>query len=160
MNAVLLSALVTTQRLARLRRWLGLTVLAFVTQLLAQLAPQAASRTLTRHARILQMLLVASALKQTARRTRHPTSRIEMRRLTIRGVCGGALRRTLRDGTLRDRANTICAILNNPTRWIAILVRRLQRRFTKLGRLPAAPCVLVRRAAHAPFFQAHALNSS
>jgi hypothetical protein len=60
-----------------------------------------------------------------------------MRRLTGRGAAGAALRRALRKGALSQRARAICAALAAPERSVAQIVKRLQRGFTKLRRLPA-----------------------
>ncbi|MES1158948.1 MAG: hypothetical protein ABUL42_03540 [Terricaulis silvestris] len=145
------------QRLARLSLWLALTVAWFAANVLARIAPHAAALVLTEHARHARLLLVARAVKAAA--FRRGFIHAHMRRLTCRGVAGAALRRALRTGALNQRARAIAEALAAPERWIAHIVRRLKRRFTKLRRLPAPRRTRARIIALAPP-AASAINSS
>jgi hypothetical protein len=127
--------LASEQRLRRLSLWLALTIAWFAAHVLAHLAPRAAGRVLTEHARHARLLLVIRAAKAAA--FRRGAIHADMRRLTCRAVAGAALRRALRNGALSQRARAICAALAAPDRWVAQIVKRLQRGFTKLRRLPA-----------------------
>jgi hypothetical protein len=121
-------------RLQRLSLWLALTVAWFAAHVLAHLAPRAAGRILTQYARDARLLLVIRAVK--AAPFRRGAIHADMRRLTGRAAAGAALRRALRKGR-SQRARAICAALAAPNRWVAQIVKRLQRGFTKLRRLPA-----------------------
>jgi hypothetical protein len=127
--------LVSELSLQRLSLWLALTVAWFAAHVLAHLAPRAAGRVLTEHARNARLLLVIRAVKAAA--FRRSGIHADMRRLTGRAAAGAALRRALRKGPLSQRARTICTALAAPDRWVAQIVKRLQRGFTKLRRLPA-----------------------
>jgi hypothetical protein len=145
------------QRLARLSLWLALTVAWFAAHVLAWIAPHAAVRILTDHARHARLLLVTRAVKAAA--FRRGFIHADMRRLACRSVAGAALRRGLRTGALSQRARAIGEALAAPERWIAYIVRRLKRRFTKLGRLPTPRRTRARAIALAPP-TASAVNSS
>jgi hypothetical protein len=157
MNVAFFPAAVAN-RLPRLALWLCLTVTWFVAHVLGRISPQAARRTLNRYAGWACVLLAAGAMAARGPRRGRPRP-ADGRRLTARCVAGPILRRALRRGTLAERAQAICAVLAAPDRWIAHIVRRLQRRFTKLGCLPRAP-----RACGAPGCGAlsprRAINSS
>jgi hypothetical protein len=127
--------LASEQRLQRLSLWLALTAAWFAAHVLAHLAPRAAGRVLTEYSRDARLLLVIRAVKAAA--FRRGAIHADMRRLTCRAAAGAALRRALRKGALSQRARAICAALAAPDRWIARIVKRLQRGFTKLRRLPA-----------------------
>jgi hypothetical protein len=158
MNAALLSAKITPQRLSRLSLWLCLIVIRFAAQ---ALAPRTARRVLSAYAHAARLLLVAQALKRVALSARNPVRRApEMRRLTTRRVVGSVLRRAMRRGTPGEQARVICAVLATPARWIAIVVRRLRRRFTKLRRLPNPPRVWPGVLICAPRVAAVCVNSS
>jgi hypothetical protein len=159
MNAAALSALIA-KRLPRLRLWLCLAASWFVAHALARVSPQAAHRTLKTYARYACILLVADAFIRMPARPRPREHRpIAMRRPRIRGAAGPALRRALRRGSLAERAARICAVLAAPESWIAAIMRRLRRRFDRLGRLPAPRRVrcAARRLA---FHSAGAVDSS
>ncbi|MES1158535.1 MAG: hypothetical protein ABUL42_01440 [Terricaulis silvestris] len=149
---------VSAQRLSRLSLWLRLTVSWFAAHVLALAAPQAAACFLAKHARDTRMLLVSRAVK-AARFRRGGVITADMRRLTSRGVAGVKLRRALHTGTFSQRARAICDALAAPDRWIAYIVKRLRRGFTKLQRAPALgrEKVTIVRAAPSP---RDAINSS
>jgi hypothetical protein len=136
MNVAPRPHLVSAQRLLRLSLWLRLTVSWFAAHVLALTAPQAAACILAKHARDTRMLLVLRAVKAAGFRRRGVIT-ADMRRLTGRGVAGVKLRRELRTGTFSQRARAICDALAAPDRWIAYIVKRLRRGFTKLQRAPA-----------------------
>ncbi|HWA22198.1 MAG TPA: hypothetical protein VG735_07380 [Caulobacterales bacterium] len=150
--------LVSAQRLLRLSLWLRLTVSWFAAQVLALTAPRAAACFLEKYARDARMLLVLRAVKAAGFR-RGGVITADMRRLTGRGVAGVKLRRALRTGTFSQRACAICDALAAPDRWIAYIVKRLQRGFTKLQRAPAVVRKKVRVARAAPRM-GEAINSS
>jgi hypothetical protein len=126
---------VSEQRLERLSLWLALSVAWFAAHVLARLAPEAAARIVDEYARHARLLLVARALRRAP--LRRLPGRAGVRRLTCRAVAGGALRRALNAGPHRRRVHEICAVLASPERWVARIVRRLRRGFTKRGGLPA-----------------------
>jgi hypothetical protein len=140
--------------------WLTLTIAWFAAHVLAHVAPQAAARMLTQYARDAGVLLVVRALKQiippAARRSHLPQ---DIRRLTCRAVAGARLRRALHTGTLIERARAIADAVTNPERWVAHIVRRMQRRFTRMRRLPA-PIRTPARAIAPTLRAASAINSS
>lgn len=143
--------LLSEQRLARLSLWLALTVTWFVAHVLARLAPHAAARVLTEHARYARLILVVRAVRAAA--FRRGFIHADMRRLTCRAVAGPALRRALRS------ASALCDALAAPERWIAQIVRRLKRGFTKLRALPAPRRTRISAPTFAPN-SARVINSS
>jgi hypothetical protein len=145
------------QRIARLSLWLALTIAWFAAHVLARLAPRAAAEILSEHARHARLLLVARAVKAAA--FRRGVIHADMRRLTCRAVAGAALRRALRTGPHARRARALCDALAAPERWLAHIVRRLRRGFTKLVRLPMPRRTRVHAIAIAPRM-ADAINSS
>ncbi len=136
------------QRIQRLSLWLALTIAWFAAHVLAHLAPRAARGVLMEYARHARLLLLIRAVRAVS--FRRGAMHADMRRLTCRAVFGGALRRALRKGALRDRIRALCAALAAPERWIAHIARRLQRGFTKLRRLPAPRRTRVNANAQAP----------
>jgi hypothetical protein len=126
-------------RLARLTTWLALTVTWFAAHVLALFAPHQATSQLKKYARWSAIVLIVCAMKRMrfprpAHRNHRPGAR--KRDLSMRRLGGAELRQALRAGTPAARARAIYAILTNPERCLARLVRRMQRRFTKLRVLP------------------------
>jgi hypothetical protein len=149
------------QRLQRLSLWLALTVAWFVAHVLGAVAPEAAARLLAQHARSARLLLVARAVKRLGFTAARIPLRIERRRLTCRAVAGAALRHAFRQRTLAGRARALCAALADAERWIARIVRRLRRGFTKLRCLPKPHRTYLPAAAPAaPLPKLHAVNTS
>jgi hypothetical protein len=148
------------RRVSRLSLWLCLTVTWFAAHVLGRIAPHAANKMLIDYARIARTLLVAHALRHGAVSAHKRTPQAETRSPTVRRVAGPALRRALRQGSFRDRANAICAALAAPERWIKCIVRRLRLRFTKPGRLPAPSQTMAYLIARTRSMPAAAVNSS
>ncbi len=131
-------------RLARLTLWLALTTAWFAAHVLALFAPDAAKRRLAKYARWGQCVLIVRAMRRTpglnVKWRKHTLTRA--RCLTLRRMGGGALRRAFSGRSPAERARAIYAILTDPERWIAHVVRRLARRFSKLRALPRPALVL------------------
>lgn len=130
---------ITEQRLQRLCLWLALVVAKLAGRVLNVIAPRALARLLDEYARNAAMLLVLRAVKRIAfKAPRRGPIPVESRRLNVRRVAGARLRQALRSGVDRakDRIRALCACLADAERWIAHIVRRLRRGFTKLRRLP------------------------
>jgi hypothetical protein len=152
---------ISDQRLQRLCLWLALTVAQFAAHVLGAVAPQMAARMLTEHADAARNLLILRAIRRVGiKPTRRRSSPVEMRRILSRGVVGAALRRALRGRTRADRAHALCAVLADAERWIARIVRRLRRGFTKLRCLPRPRRVRLRAIARAPLFALHAVDTT
>jgi hypothetical protein len=146
MHHALRPPLASAQRLQRLSLWLCLALAWFAAHVLTRLTPHAAARVLARHAHAARLILAATALRAAGVQMRSRSYRpAPAHRLTCRRLAGSRLRRALRLGAPGDRARAIAAVLAAPERWIAYLVRRLRRRFTKLGRLPKPALTRVRR---------------
>ncbi len=84
------------------------------------------------------MLILCAMKRMRFPKPAHRNHRAGVRKrdLSLRRVGGAALRRALRANTPAARARAIYAILTNPEVCIARLMRRMQRRFTKLRVLP------------------------
>lgn len=125
--------------IARVATWLTLTVVWFAAHVLALIAPDEAKRYLATFARWANTVIIAKALRRrrdpkTQPRRPYPCGR--QRRITLRVIGGGALRSALQSRSAAGRAGAIYAILTKPERWIARVMRRIARRFTKLRTLP------------------------
>ena len=133
-------ALLSAHRLARFRRWLELSILWFAAHLLGRIAPALAARQLTRYRRWARHWLVVQAVARVQAPPARPRPAHDFaprRRLTPRRMLGVRAIRALRgEGSLRQRAQALAAILAAPKRLIARIVRRLRRRFSKLRALP------------------------
>jgi hypothetical protein len=132
----------TDRRLQRLSLWLALMIVWFAAHVLGRVSPEKAARLLAQHARDARMLLVARAVKRLDYQAPRLSGRIERRRLTIRAVAGAALRRALPQPSLAGRARALCAALANADHWIARIIERLNRGFTKLCCLPKRAAAL------------------
>jgi hypothetical protein len=128
-------------RLNRLQKWLSLWLVWFVTHVLAHIAPQRAAALLVQARRRTRSLLVVHALRRVTPPRQPPKPRCydparPCRRLRARVLVGHALNRALKAPDAIAQAQHLYAILANPERWIARIVRRLMRRYTKLRRAP------------------------
>jgi hypothetical protein len=120
---------------------LSLWLVWFVAHLLAYIAPQRAAALLAQARRGTRVLLLLHALRRiTPPRQPHKPRCYDparpCRRLSARVIVGHALNRALKAPDAIAQAQHLYAILANPERWIARIVRRLNRRYTKLRRAP------------------------
>jgi hypothetical protein len=108
----------------------------------------------------MRALLIVRALHRV--RAPHPTPlrrcydpASHKRALTLRAMAGLQLNRALAGRGLRAQAAALYAALAGAERWIATIVRRLNRRFTKLRRVrwrprqALAPCAPFAHTPHA-----------
>lgn len=128
-------------RLDRLQKWLSLWLVWFVAHVLAHIAPQRAAALLAQARRRTRILLLIHALRRVPPPPQPHKPRCydlarPCRRLSARVIVGHALNRALKAPGAIAQAQHLNAILANPQRWIARIVRRLKRRYTKLRRAP------------------------
>lgn len=131
----------TELRLNRLHKWLSLWLVWFVAHVLAHIAPQRAVALLAQARRRTRILLLIHALRRVPPPPQPHKPRCydlarPCRRVSSSVIVGHALNRALKAPDAIAQAQHLYAILANPERWIARIVRRLKRGFTKLRRAP------------------------
>jgi hypothetical protein len=131
----------TELRLNRLTKWLSLWLVWFVAHVLAHIAPRRAAALLAQARRRTRILLLLHALRRVAPPRQPQKPRCydparPCRRLRPRVLVGHALNRALKAPDAIAQAQHLYVILVHPERWIARIVRRLKRRYTKLRRAP------------------------
>jgi hypothetical protein len=134
-------SLPTELRVNRLQKWLSLWLVWFVAHALAYIAPLHAAALLAQARRRTRNLLVVHALRRVTPPRQPPKPPCydparPCRRLRARVLVGHALNRALKARDAIAQARHLYAILANPERWIARIVRRLKRRYSKLRRAP------------------------
>lgn len=142
-------------RLSRLQKWLSLWLVWFVAHVLAHIAPPRAAAMLAQARRRTRILLLIHALRRVAPPAQPHKPRCydparTCRELDARVLVGHALNRALKAPGAIAQAQHLYAILANPERWIARIVRRLMRRYTKLRRAPRFEHAIPLRSFAAP----------
>ena len=127
-------------RLARLQKWVALSLVWFAAHVLALIAPDAARAWLDAMRRNVRLLLLARALKQVRLPAKNTRPRCydpgSVRAgFSLRAMIGLDVNRALRGHGLRESAGALHQALTHPDRLIARIVRRLNRRFTRRRRM-------------------------
>lgn len=127
-------------RLARLQKWMALSLVWFAAHVISAIAPDAARAWLTRLRQHTRLLLLAQALKQVRLPTQDGRVRCydpQSARLdfSVRAMIGLEVNRALRGHGLRDQARVLHEALTNPAPLVARIMQRLERRFTRRRRM-------------------------